>query len=383
MPVWHETIKKLAPENLAVLGVVQEQHAERTKLYKQWKQYDFSIAQDPFTKLGLAVVPIFIGIDEHGIVQSTRLRPDKLKEFLEMDFEEPEFDVLKRNRETDYAKLAAEDPSVENLCMLGDQVLLFGSAGKNSCDKAIASYQSALEKDPDNGAVMFRLGAAYRKRYDEHSNDDADFDQASRYWTMALASNPRQYIWRRRIEQYGPRLQKPYPFYDWVNTAIKEIKDRGETPVELKVKLTQSELAGRSASNFSEVEVKKPKGVAEIERDKGKFISIESTMVPGFAKVSKPATVHMRLLPVGAKWNNESTPLRVWLESDSVKLSKQLFEFQNPLEADSNETRSLEFDLIVTKSGDRHIKGFALYNVCADNGVCMFRRQDFVIEVPQ
>ena len=80
MPVWQATIKKLAPRNLAVLGVVQEQHAERTRLYKQWKQYDFPIAQDPVTKLGVAVVPIFIAIDERGIVRNTRLSPQDICE---------------------------------------------------------------------------------------------------------------------------------------------------------------------------------------------------------------------------------------------------------------------------------------------------------------
>ena len=89
MPVWHATIQKLAPENLAVIGVVQEQHSERTKLYKQWKQYDFPIAQDPVTKLGATVVPMFVGIDEHGIVRNNRLRPGGLAKFLATEFEAP------------------------------------------------------------------------------------------------------------------------------------------------------------------------------------------------------------------------------------------------------------------------------------------------------
>ena len=115
MPVWHETIKKLAPKNLAVLGVVQEQHAERTRLYKQWKQYDFPIAQDSVAKLGAAVVPIFITIDEHGIVRNTRLRPRDLAKFLETEFDAPDVPAVARNRETDFAKLVAEDDTVENL----------------------------------------------------------------------------------------------------------------------------------------------------------------------------------------------------------------------------------------------------------------------------
>ncbi len=382
VPVWHATIKELAPENLAVLGVVQEQHSERTKLYKQWKQYDFPIAQDSITKLGAAVVPIFIGIDEYGIVQNTKLRPNGLAKFLKTKFDAPETASPVMGKETNFAELAEEDPTAENLCMLGDQEMLFRDSGMKCHDKAIEAYKAALEKNPNNGTILFRLGAAYRQRYDEHSHDDADFDMASKYWTMALDSNPGQYIWRRRIEQYGPRLQKPYPFYDWVGTAIKEIKERGETPIALTVDLTQSELANRSTPNYSNEDAK-PESTEEVSRDGGTFILIESTMVPGYVEAEKPATIHMRLVPKGAKWNNESTPLTVWIESEGAKLSKHLLTFDNPNQPDSKENRSLEFDILVGKADKCSVKGFALYNVCTEDGVCMYRRQDFEIEVPQ
>ena len=383
MPVWHNTIQKLAPENFSAIGVVQEQHSERTKLYKQWKQYDFPIAQDPVTKLGAAVVPMFIGIDEHGIVRNSRMRPRDLEKFLKTEFAAPTTAAPVLEKKTDFEKLAADDDSVENLCMLGDDEMLFRVSGDNSHDKAIASYKSALEKDPKNGTILFRLGAAYRQRYDEKSHDDADFDMASKYWTMAMEVNPRQYIWRRRIEQYGPRLQKPYPFYDWVGTAIKEIEQRGEVPVKLTVELTQSELADRSRPDFTKQDTM-PKSTEELDRDNGEFISIESTMVPGFVKPGKPATVHLRLVPTGAKWNNESTPLTVWIDCDSAKLSKHLLTFDNPDQADSKENRSLELDILLDGAADSCvIEGFALYNVCTEDGVCMYRRQDFKIEVPQ
>ena len=382
MPVWHATVQKLAPENLAVIGVVQEQHSERTRLYKQWKQYDFPIAQDSVTKLGAAVVPIFIGVDEHGIVRNNRLRPGGLAKFLATEFEAPATAAPVMDGEIDYAKMAAEDATAENLCMMGDAEMLFRISKDKSHNKAIAAYQSALEKEPKNGTILFRLGAAYRQRYDEQSHDDADFDLASKYWTLAMEANPRQYIWRRRIEQYGPRLQKPYPFYDWVGTAIKEIEQRGEVPVKLTVELTQSELAARSKPDFSKRDTM-PESTEELQRDEGEYISIESTMVPGFVKPGKPATVHLRLVAAGAKWNNESTPLTVWVDSDSAKLSKQLMVFDNPNSADSKENRSFEFDLMVGGDGnDSSISGFALYNVCTEDGVCMYRRQDFKIDVP-
>jgi len=381
VPVWHETIKKLAPENLAVLGVVQEQHAERTRLYKQWKQYDFPIAQDSVTKLGVAVVPIFVGIDEHGIVQSKQLRPQGLQKFLETQFDAPENPAPTIDASADHSKQPEDSSSAEQWCMYGDQEMLFRTSNSKSYDNAIAAYETALEKDPDNGAILFRLGCAFRQKYDEDSQDDADFDQASKFWTKALASNPRQYIWRRRIEQYGPRLQKPYPFYDWVDNAIKEIQQRGDEPVKLTVQLTQSELAGRSRPDYDHGDTK-PEATEGLERDFGQFVTIESTMVPGFAVVGKPATVHLRVVPASAKWNNESTPLTVWIESDTAKLSSQLLKFDNPKSADSQERRSLEFDLLVESSEKCSIKGFALYNVCGEDGVCMFRRQDFEIKVP-
>ncbi len=380
--MWNEKIKQLAPENLVVLGVVQEQHSERTKLYKQWKQYDFQIAQDPMTKLGLAVVPVFVGIDEYGIVRNTRLRPSNLEQFLSTEFEKPAKPAPATRLPSKDAMPELAEATIDDLCVFGDQELLFGNEGSGSCDKAIELYNAALRKDPDNGLVSFRLGVAFRKKYDEHSHDDSDFDQASKYWTLALAKNPRQYIWRRRIEQYGPRLQKPYPFYDWVETAVKEIKERGETPVELTVALTQSEKAGRSKPRY-ETEMK-PAGTEKIDRDNGQYISIESTMVPGFVQPGKPATVHLRLVPKGAKWNNESKPLMVWVESDAAKLSKQLLSVENPNEPNSTENRQLEFDLLVAKDSSAcKVTGFALYTVCTEDGTCMFQRQDFEISVPQ
>ena len=55
-----------------------------------------------------------------------------------------------------------------------------------------------------------------------------------------------------RIQQYGPRLDKPYPFYDWVPTAIEEITARGETPVDLSVELVASEFAEPSQARIIE-----------------------------------------------------------------------------------------------------------------------------------
>ena len=55
--------------------------------------------------------------------------------------------------------------------------------------------------------------------------------------------DPSNYIWRRRLQQYGPRLDKPYPFYDWIETARRELKARGIEPHPLRARLTGAEIA--------------------------------------------------------------------------------------------------------------------------------------------
>ena len=183
MPVWHETIKKLAPANLVVLGVVQEQHAERTRLYKQWKQYDFPIAQDSVTKLGAAVVPIFIGIDEYGIVRNTKLRPDGLEDFLAQSFAAPDEPAPKLEANINFEMLAADDASLEHLSQWGDQEMLFRTSGAESYDRAISAYHSALEIDP----IMARSCSVW-----EPLTDSA---------TMSIRTMMPILIWRRSIGQ--------------------------------------------------------------------------------------------------------------------------------------------------------------------------------------
>ena len=66
MPVWYEKVRPLVEEgSLAVVGIVQEQHPDRTALYAQWKEYDFPILWDPFGHAGLKVVPVISAVDEH------------------------------------------------------------------------------------------------------------------------------------------------------------------------------------------------------------------------------------------------------------------------------------------------------------------------------
>ncbi len=52
-----------------MLGVTQEQHADRCRLFAQWKQFGWPILHDPINLLEAPAVPIVVAIDEHGIVR--------------------------------------------------------------------------------------------------------------------------------------------------------------------------------------------------------------------------------------------------------------------------------------------------------------------------
>jgi hypothetical protein len=88
VPVWHDTTRQLVKDGkLVLLGVTQEQHAERCRLFAQWKQFDWPILYDPINVLEADAVPVVVAIDEYGIVRSTRPRRESLAdEFVNQAF---------------------------------------------------------------------------------------------------------------------------------------------------------------------------------------------------------------------------------------------------------------------------------------------------------
>ena len=151
---------------------------------------------------------------------------------------------------------------------------------------AIRAYQDVIAvdrgHDPDGfDPDHFRLGVAFRKRYDSDYREASDFQRAVQHWKIALDLDPNQYIWRRRIQQYGPRLDKPYPFYDWVPQARAAISTRGETPLELAVEPRGAEFAKPLEHFETGVDpVEEPDPGGRIQRDEGQFVHAEATVVP-------------------------------------------------------------------------------------------------------
>ena len=393
MPVWHEATKKLQDDGkVRMVGIIQEQHPDRCRLFMQWKQMDWPVMVDSLNILGVEVVPITLGIDEAGVIRKKLRDPAEVDEFLSLPLAEPDWREPSRLRSDLEWKdmtgaLHGFNPRERGA---GDVIVIMG--GEERLDSAIDIYQAFLAREPNVDTVNFRLGVAYRMRYDSRFRQPGDFQRAVQHWQAALDGNPNNYIWRRRIQQYGPRLDKPYPFYDWIHAARAKIKARGDTPVSLTVEPGEAELA-QPAREFATIAAtdtpKEPDPRGRIHRDDGKIIQAEVTVVPPVVEPGGAVRVHATFRPdpkTDAHWNNEARDLVVWVNPpDGWSVSSPRLTFPNPPQPESKEPRRVEFELRPgdgASPGTVSIPAYALYYVCEDaGGKCLYRRQNLDVKV--
>jgi len=355
----------------------------------QWQQMSWPVMVDALNVTGVDKVPLTWAIDEHGIVRAVNPYPTTIEgEFVNRTFADPTTPVLRNDRPPDLDGLqAAAAGGARAWRDYGDALFLWGAGP----EAAIVVYRRGLALDPTDAATHFRLGVALRRRYDSPQRQVGDFQAAVNEWSRALALNPNQYIWRRRIQQYGPRLDKPYPFYDWVAQARADIRARGEGPVALPVEPQGSEIAVPTRTLRSTTPTRThpdPHGL--VYRDTGEFITVEMVIVPAAVTPGGSARVHLLFRPNTqrqAHWNNEAEPLRVWLEppegwtAESEMLEVPLV--PNPV---SHEPRTVEFELNLPAEVPQNIvqvSATAFYYVCEEReGTCLYRRRDLEVTIP-
>lgn len=392
MPVWYETLQPYVDEGkLVIVGVVQEQHPDRAKLFAQWKGIKGPLLQDPVNYLHARAVPVFVAIDENGYVRDTK--PD-LKTFVESfvkkefpgepAFIPPNTEEPPNTRVT--RRMADEARTAETVVDHVEALILAGEPAQ--IEEAIKDCIAAVEMDPKSARAYFGLGVAYRMRYESENRQPGDFQAAVDAWTKAVDLAPNNYIYRRRLQQYGPPLDKPYAFYDWVETARKEISKRGEEPVTLRNEPIGAELDNKERSAAGD---NPPKGDSKgkVTRDRKKLIKIEQAIVRSSEKSQKNEyEVHLSLRPSAESdghWNNEAEPLRVWLKAPKgVSVKPAFLEWPNARSATSNELRTLSFSVTRDEKSKKAaiIRGYVLYNVCeGQEGKCLYRRQDFRVKV--
>jgi len=363
---------------IAMAGIVLEQHPERARLFMQWKGMDWPVMVDSLDLLELEVVPVTLLIDEWGIVRRIvppRADPrEELERFIGRKFEAPDVP----------SPQPAADPRSKARALV-----LWG--GERRLDEAIAAYGEAIEVEPEQGQTHFELGVVYRKRYDSERRRPGDFQAAVDHWSRALEIDPNNYIRRRRIQQFGPRMSKPYPFYDWVESAKKEIALNGGTPVRLPVAPRGAELAEPSRE-FDATSDRRPEPDPEgrILRDPGSYVRAEATLVPAVIRPGETARIHLEFEPRESRrahWNNEAEGLLVWVDAPSGWLANERrIALRNPAVEVSDEIRHVEFEVRAPEEPTEGgmIPAYALYYVCEGlKGACLFRRQDLSIALPQ
>lgn len=349
MPGWHAKTQALVSAGqLKVAGIVQEQHPDRAKLYMQWQKMTWPVLADSFNDLGISAVPITLLLDKSGVIRFKNPKAKDLKTFLA----------------TDHPKSPAPKKS-----------------------KPRPTSISELEPLAD-AASRFRLGVAYRQRYDSQKGQSEDFAKAIAAWQEALELNPNQYIWRRRIQQYGPRLDKPYSFYDWVNQARKEITARGETPHPLTAEPGGSEFAyPEKRDNQAAAELTHPDPGGKVTRDLTPLVEVTQVIVPTTKGEGKAIRVHLRFLPSKESkihWTNDAGNLSLFPEENAAYTIHDLQLPSLPKKAATAEERLVELEIrpIKGQALPAKIKAAAFYYICeGSDGVCRYLRQDLALSL--
>jgi hypothetical protein len=339
MPGWQKRFEPLWKSGkIQLVGIVQEQHADRARLYAQWRGIKWPILVDSLNLYGIKVVPIPMALDEAGCVVLKRIRGTE------------EFDKFLA------APRATPVKRAEYVCSRGVKRYLDGKLDS-------AAFDFAMSQDAED---LFRGGVVGQARADAGKLGGAT--SAVKSWQRALAKRPDQYIWRRRIQQYGPRLAKPYNFFGWVEQARREITARGETPVTLRVEPRGSELIDRASK--AEQKHRNPDPDGKLDVDTEEYLKVETVVIPPVARPGAQVRIRFICVLRRATWNDEGEPLSITVNGKVTEAD---------LVGGSGEMRLLECEVEVPADGSK-VSAYAAFDICIKKtGVCCYLRQELKI----
>lgn len=386
MPGWHAKTENLVDDGkLLVIGIAPEQHGDRIELFLQWKgMEEMPVLLDSYNLYRLRAVPITLLIDEAGMVRYRNPKDDDLAAFLAAP-----------PAEVGTAPSAPRDPA-----LVGGKTLFTTDASELAA--LLNAFDEASESSRATPSAHFQRGVAYRKYYDLPSTgrNPAHFEEAISSWRQALALDPPNYIWRRRLQQYGPRLDKPYPFYDWIATARRDLQAKGIEPHPLASEPTGAEVAHPSKQGAA-LEVKDlphPDPDNQLAHDDTNILKCHTVAVPHTTTPERAVRVFVTLTPNAdhdAKWNDEAGLSTVRLVAPpGWQATKPVVAFapvpgttgQQALKA----PRQVEFELRRDREGGKPDRAKAavfefqlFYNVCyGPDRVCQIFRRDVTVEDP-
>ncbi len=377
MPGWHITTEPVREKGLInVYGIVEEQHPDRARLFMQWKNMDWPVLVDSMNLLETRAVPLTILLDPDGTIVAINPTQDTFGKLIA--------ELESNGAENPQDRWSPRITEAEKMVLAGTP---------DSLSTAIGLFEKSLESLPQesgdylSGLMHFRLGVALKARDESTAASPTDFSRALHHWQSALAADPNQYIWRRRIQQYGPRLDKPYPFYNWIEQALREIADRGETPVKSTFPLTGSESASPSGEspktetgNHTPAE---PDPDGRLNRVAPDTIRVSTVTIPENPAPGRTARIHIRMelsSPLQVSWNNEAAPSGLWVSFGDGKASPLWIPWTHyPVDtAYSTENRLFDFEWRQPEGSNASPpECYAIVNLCNRlTGLCYTARVD-------
>jgi hypothetical protein len=394
--VWQEAAQPLIDAGkLKAIGVVQEQHPDRARLYKQWRNLSWPILVDSLNLLGLKVVPVPLLVDESGRVvapaqgRTVEEARRALEQFVGGEKAGDGWPHPANAVDIDEERKLTCSEAMD-WDRRGTLEFIHGDGSRANLDAAAEAFAQARDLRAKDARLHFRHGVALRRRADTPDHDPEDAQAAVAAWQAALQRDPAQYIWRRRIQQYGPRLDKPYNFYFWVEQAKRDITARGATPVALRAEPRGSEIAEpRGRATGAGVARLDPDPDARLPEDQDGVIAIESLVTPARVQPGKRVRVRVTFRPRAEQppyWNNEAEGLQLSVTPpEGWSVVEGQFDFPKPTEEETRETRVLEFELQVpadAAEGAVELPAYACYDVCKESdGVCIRLRRSIPITV--
>lgn len=350
----------------------------------QWKKMHWPLFVDSFNLLEVKAVPITILVDASGSIFKTS--PYR-KDFQSM--------LNKASQSTGpHGQLANKDYWTTKLTKRTSAI--YSHLGENPDYAALIQTFEKLRQSESqirSEHLEFMTGVAFKLRSETSKRQLTDFSESIAHWETALRLDPNQYIWRRRIQQYGPLLEKPYPFYDWVDTAIQKINDRGENPINGNFVLTESEKA-RPSKDQKLIKSKAgnraaPDPLNRLQKGNGRYASVKVATIPSHPSPGQSfrAFVHLELSqPNFVQWNNEGALSQLYV-APSILNENPIHQFWEnaPDNEYSIEQRVFDFELKCPKDlsqlNDKNAPlGYIVVNVCDKfTGVCFACRIDFSI----
>jgi hypothetical protein len=360
-------------------------------LYLQWKQFHFPVLVDALNALPYRVMPVPMGIDQNGIVRKPHMELSDLESFLDTSYPDRNIpDTYNIADPWDVASLrekARRSGDPEDWRKLGD--VLFYRNDPQHLKESVNAYRRAIELGPEDGSLHFRLGVVLRRMYERGISREGTAQKAVKHWERALQINPKQYIWRRWLQQYGPRSDQPYNFYSWIDKARTQIRQRGEEPISLEVEPPRANVASQKDNvGIEEADaIPDPDPEGDIMRDRAPLVEVSPLATP--VRVRPGSEVRVRVTcALRSKrtpyWNNEATPLTLSVDlPDGVTLVEGRFRYPNERQPETRGDRLLEFTISISDTigeGKVKIPGYVLYNVCEKKtGICRYLRQDLSV----